>query len=131
MTYPRLAVLAASLAAILPAAAGEKAAAPELSGYTRTGETSSCLTVRRIDSTKILNDHQILFEMSGGETWLNEPSCAGLSSHVALAYEVHAGQICDTTIVTLVEPADGLNSVRGSCALSKFEKLERKVAAAQ
>lgn len=131
MTYSRMAVVAAGFAITLPAFAGEKADAPELAGYTRTGETASCLMVRRIDRTKILNDHQILFEMNGGETWLNEPSCAGLTKHVALSYEVHSGQICDTTIVTLVEPAGGLNDVRGSCALSKFEKLERKVAAAE
>lgn len=129
MTYSRMAVVAAirDHPACLRGREGRR---PELRA-TPAPAAATALMVRRINHTKILNDHQILFEMNGGETWLNEPSCAGLTKHVALSYEVHSGQICDTTIVTLVEPAGGLNDVRGSCALSKFEKLERKVAAAE
>ena len=135
MTYPRIAavIALAGLAALAPAYAGEaKTAAPELAGFVRTGEMETCLSTHRIDSTKILNKEQILFRMKGGDTYLNEPdSCPGLSKFSALSYEVHASQICNTTIVTLIEPAGTGASVRGSCGLSKFEKLERKTAAAE
>ena len=132
MTYPRIAALlaaAAGLAALQPVLAADL---PAPAGFVRTGETDTCVSVRRLDSTKILNSKQILFTMKNGDTWLNEPGgCPGMSKNAALAYEVHAGQICNTTIVTLIEPAGAMPSVRGSCGLSKFEKLERQSAAAE
>lgn len=131
MTYPRIALAAAAaagLAAFQPVFAAETTAP---AGFVRTGETETCLSVHRLDSTKILNRDQILFKMKNGDTWLNEPAgCPGLSRNSALAYEVHANQICNTTIVTLVEPSGTMPSVRGSCGLSKFEKLERQSASA-
>lgn len=135
MTYPRIAVLAvaAGLAALLPALAGEaKTDAPELAGFVRTGQLESCLSTTRLDRTEILNREQILFRMKGGDTYLNEPKgCPGLSKHAALSYEIHTNQICDTTIVSVIEPVGTDAMVRGSCGLSKFEKLEKKTAAAE
>ena len=135
MTYPRIAavIVLAGLAALAPAYASEtKKEAPELAGFVRTGQLESCLSTTRLDSTKILNGDQILFRMKGGDTYLNEPDgCPGLNKHSALSYEVHANQICNTTIVTLIEPAGTGASVRGSCGLSKFEKLEKKSASAE
>jgi hypothetical protein len=129
MTYLRIAAFAAAgLAAAAPAVADDSSTP---AGYMRTGKSESCVSIRQLDSTKILNKHQILFRMKNGETWLNEPrGCPGLSKNSALSYEVHGGTICNTTIVTLLEPAGALPSVRGSCGLSKFEKLEKKTAAA-
>jgi len=130
MTYLRIAALvaAAGLAGAAPAIAGD---APDVAGFMRTGETKLCLSNRQIDSTKILNKQQILFKMKGGDTYLNETEgCPGLSRHSALSYEVYGGQVCNTTIVTLLEPAGTGLQPRGSCLLSKFEKLERKTASA-
>jgi hypothetical protein len=127
------ALLAASMAAGFgaPALAGEKPKedAKELAGYVRTGKTESCLRAHNIDSARILNSHQILFKMRGGADYLNEPSCR-LSKSYALKYDVTVGQLCDTTIVTLLDVGSSVPE-RGSCSLSPFIELEKKTASVE
>lgn len=127
------ALLAASLAAGFGATAlaGDKPKedAKELAGYVRTGQTESCLRARNIESAKILNSHQILFKMHGGSDYLNEPSCR-LSRNDALGYDVTVGQLCDTTIVKLIDAGSSV-PVRSTCALSPFIELQKKTAAAE
>ena len=127
-------VLTATLlsAAVLaaPAMAGEtKADKPALEGFTRTGEMSNCIYSRQLDQVKILNKHQILFEMINGKYYLNEPeNCPGLNKRYALKYDATIGQLCNTTIVTLLDTASGIHN-QGSCGLSQFERVEKNVAA--
>ncbi len=113
-----------------PAAAkqadGEK---PELAGYTRTGQMSTCIYARQIEQVKILNGKQILFEMTNGRYFLNEPEhCPTLRKRYALKWDATTGQVCNTTIVTLLEPSAGLHH-QGACGLAKFERVEKNVAA--
>ena len=127
------AILAAGLAlAVAQVAVAETPAkpdAPQLAGYTRTGETASCLTARRIRSARILNDHQILFEMLGGPDYLNEPRhCPGLRRERSLSYTLTGASLCDVDIVRLLD----LNSpapFQGACSLDKFQKLDKKSSA--
>jgi hypothetical protein len=99
-----------------------------LVGYTRTGEMSNCIYARRLDQVKILNSTQILFEMHGGDFYLNEPtSCPSLRKRYALKYDSTIGQICTTTIVTLLDTGSGIH-YQGTCGLGKFEKVEKIVA---
>jgi len=102
---------------------------PELVGYTRTGEMENCIYARQLDQVKILNSKQIIFEMTNGRYYLNEPkSCPTLRKRYALKYDASIGQICSTTIVTLLDTAGGI-PYQGSCGLGKFEKVEKAVAA--
>ena len=123
------ACFAAGLGATAMAGDKPKEDARELAGYVRTGETENCLRAHNIDSAKILNSHQILFKMRGGADYLNEPSCR-LSKNYALKYDVTVGQLCDTTIVKLLDVGSSAPE-RGSCTLSPFIKLEKKTASAE
>lgn len=125
MTRWIAAALAAGLGLALPAAFAAGGGADTPAGYTRTGTFETCIRTPDIKTSRILNDRQILFEMAGGEAWLNEPkNCPALSKSLALAYDATTGQLCTTTIVTLIDPGSSVES-RGACGLEKFEKLEK------
>ena len=123
-------LLSAAVLAAAPALAGEaKGDKPALEGFTRMGEMSNCIYARQLDQVKILNKHQILFEMINGKYYLNEPeNCPGLNKRYALKYDATIGQLCNTTIVTLLDTASGIHN-QGSCGLSQFERVEKNVAA--
>ncbi len=120
-----LGFLVAASALALPADAEGKTDAPELAAFTRTGATETCLRAAAIRSTKILNDHQILFEMRGGRTYLNDAKCVGLRKNSVLSYRIDAGQVCTTTVVNLFDNGVGLMP-GGSCFLSPWEELAPK-----
>ncbi len=131
MTRTLIAALVSGAMLALPAVAGEAKAdgKPELAGYTRTGEMTNCIYSRQLEQVKILNGKQILFEMTGSRYYLNEPkSCPTLRKRYALKYDATIGQLCNTTIVTLLDTASGIHN-QGSCGLSQFERVEKNVAA--
>lgn len=129
-TYTAAAFLAALL--MSGAALAGDAAPPETpAGYVRTGDTAHCLRLARIDRMKILNSRQILVEMANGEAWLQEPrSCSPLRRDYAFAYSSVAGELCDTTSITLLDSGPGL-SFSGICIFDEFQKLDQKSAAAE
>jgi hypothetical protein len=101
------------------------AGAPTPAGFERTGIFESCLPANRIDYSRILNKRQILFEMTGGEVYLNEPeACPGLSTSYALVYTANPNHLCNTTVVRLIEPGSPVPE-RGGCGLGRFEKLKK------
>lgn len=127
-----LAGLAAAGILAYAAAAKEEgsapADAPALKSYERTGTFETCLDSNRIRYSRILNNHQILFEMTGGEVYLNEPlACPGLNKSYALVYTANPNHLCNTTVVTLIEPGSPVPQ-RGGCGLGRFEKLKKKEA---
>lgn len=100
--------------------------APELANFKRTGKYETCLTSNRIDRIRILNRKQILFEMIGKDYYLAEPEhCPGLSKSLALSYDATINQLCNTTIVHLIDPGSPVPQ-RGTCGIDRFEKLEKK-----
>jgi hypothetical protein len=106
--------------------AGAPADSPALKNFERTGEFETCLPSNRINYSRILNKRQILFEMTGGEVYLNEPNaCPGLSTSYALVYTANPNHLCNTTVVRLIEPGSPAPE-RGGCGLSRFEKLKKK-----
>lgn len=119
------ALLTATTLAAGAALAADAPTTPE--GYVRTGKSESCLRLNRIDSLKILNQTQILVKTTSGEAWLQEPrSCSKLRKSYTFVYEAPTGDLCDTTIIHLTD--SGMPA--GSCVFDKFEKLEKKTAAA-
>lgn len=119
-------IAALAIAAPLTSALAEDKPAKELEKYNRTGQYETCLTSNRIRETQILNDKQILFRMNGDEAYLAEPkNCPGLSRNLALSYDASINQLCNTTIITLLETSSPVPS-RGSCGIERFEKLEKK-----
>lgn len=97
-----------------------------LARYERTGETRNCVSTRRIDRIEPLSERVWLFEMRGGEDYLNVVSrgCSGAdSAFTYLQYETSGTQLCASQIVRVIDqPSD---SPRGSCGLGPFERLDR------
>lgn len=113
----------------LPAAvAADQEDSEVLAKYDRTQTFENCIRISRIESSRILNRHQILFEMAGGKTYLNEPdSCPSLSKSLTLVFDATIDELCTTTIVRLVDTGAGVGE-RGSCGLAKFQELTKKPA---
>lgn len=119
-------IAAFAIAMPLTSALAADKPAPELEKYNRTGQYETCLTSHRIRETRILNDKQILVTMNGGDAYLAEPkSCPGLSKGLALSYDATIDQLCNTTIIHLLDTSSPVPA-RGSCGIERFEKLEKK-----
>lgn len=119
-------IAAVAFALPLTSALAEEKPAKELQKYNRTGQYVTCLTSHQIRESQILNSTQILFKMNGGDAYLAEPkSCSGLSRNLALSYDATTGQLCNTTIVHLLDTSSPVPT-RGSCGIDRFEKLEKK-----
>ena len=96
-----------------------------LNKYSNTGETENCILTYRIRDVRILNEHQILFRMYGGDAYLQEPaSCPTLRKDQALQYRTTGTQLCSMDIITLLDTGSSL-MFDGTCGFSAFQKLER------
>lgn len=93
-----------------------------LEGYRLTGESETCVSTTRIESTSALDDRNIVFEMNGNKTYLNRllNSCPQLGFEDSFMYEISGTQLCRGDIITVLE-----QGTRGaSCSLGGFELLE-------
>lgn len=109
------------LLAILATAAwaedeGEQEQAPIVPG------TVDCVSLARIDRTKIVNDSTILFYMLGPDVYVNNlpRRCNGLKRMDGFSYETSIGRLCSVDIIR------GLRNVGGefvpgvACGLGQF-----------
>lgn len=100
------------------------AAAERLASYDLTGETTTCLSARRIDEITPLDERHFLVEMVNGEMYLNVVSrgCFGADGNFTyLQYEIPTGQLCRGEIVRVID--NGSNTTRGSCGLGEYQLL--------
>jgi hypothetical protein len=114
---PTLLLTAVGLRAEETAPAAAPAAAER-----RAGE--SCISLHRIQSTKVLDDRTILFELSGNETLVNRlpQRCSGLGFEKRFGYKTSISQLCSHDIIWVITSGAGGGIDRGaSCGLGKFE----------
>lgn len=118
-----LSVLAVSATAQSPADQAEKA----LQNYTRTGERQTCIPLRQIRNTQILDNARILFFTLDGSVYLNElpQPCVSLNPHRAFKYETTLPRLCNTDIITVFQPGPPAMEL-GSCGLGQFERLKKR-----
>lgn len=112
-----LAVLSISAAAAdLPATAKLSKA---LEGRT-AGKPQTCVNLRDLRSTQIIDNNTILFEGSRGIVWRNDPpgGCAGLLPGRILITHNFNNQMCRSDIAQLAET--GSTMIMGSCPLGDF-----------
>jgi len=112
----------------LPAAgllAQDPGATPDAAPAPATGAegTGTCIPLQRIESTKVLDDQTILFELRGNETLVNRlpHRCPGLGFEKSFGYKTSISQLCSQDIIWVVtHMGSGLD--RGaSCGLGRFE----------
>lgn len=102
-------------------------AAKVLDKYNRTGETVTCLNLRRINQIRPLDDRHFLVSLGSGTHYLNivSKACRGASrSNNRIQYTTSIGQLCQNEIINVIDNTSGI--FMGSCGLGAFEKLEKK-----
>lgn len=118
-----LATIAACLAATGAGVAKTAAerAQEKLSQYEKTGDSVSCVMLRSIRDTDILDDYTMLIQASG-DMYLNELSgrCSGLAREGRYVHRSTGARMCKGDIIQVI---DSFGTMRGSCSLGDFEKL--------
>ena len=106
--------------------ATEDKLAKALKKYEKTGEIENCIMVTRIDSSKVIDDNNILFEMKGKKAYLNTlpRRCSRLGFEKAFSYRLHTTQLCNVDIITVFD--SGSNIQGPSCGLGKFVEYKKK-----
>ncbi|MEL7488574.1 MAG: hypothetical protein AAGJ87_15320 [Pseudomonadota bacterium] len=117
-------------AAALVAGAGPANAADDLDSlfeeYELTGETTSCLGIRRIRSIDAIDEENFLVRVGLNDFYLNRVSgrCNGADRNSTfLSYKTTQSVLCNNEIIFVVENINRFNL--GSCALGKFEELKK------
>ena len=120
------AILAIVLAALTLGATSEAEAykQKELARYTRTGKLETCIPLGSIESTKILDDKNILFLTDGGGAYLNElpDRCGPMDRYKAITYDTSLFKLCNTDVVNVMDFNSSVPKL-GTCGLGQFEKL--------
>lgn len=125
MLRARIAVgLAAALAASAPGMAQDDAddAAP--------GETVDCVSLSRVDDTRIVDEETILFYMRGGDIYRNvlPNRCPGLNRTSTFMYRVTTPRLCAVDVITLLENFGSRFMPAASCGLGEFQPISEATA---
>jgi len=98
----------------------------------RDDSTTSCISVRSIRSTDIIDDRNVLFYMRGDVVYHNILSrrCPGLAREDRFSYRTSVGRLCDIdSINVLYRDARGMRP-GAACGLGQFIKITREDAKA-
>lgn len=89
----------------------------------------NCITLRRVKSTKIVNDLNILFLTSGKTAYLNvlTEQCTGLSRYGQFQYRTTASSLCSLDTIQILTPGGFPGR---SCPLGVFHPVNQKDALA-
>ena len=91
-----------------------------LADYTVTGETKNCIRLSSIWRTKVVDNKNIIFEMTGDKEYLNTLSreCHGLSFEESFSHSTTDRNLCSVDYIVVTR--------RGShCGLGKFIELTK------
>ena len=91
-------------------------------------EGKSCISIPRIKSSDVLDDHNIVFDMRGRDMYLNKlPNrCPNLAFEDTFTYSTPLSQLCNTDIITVLRNI-GSGFMRGpSCGLDKFVPITKE-----
>jgi len=124
-------LLAAAMAAVavsVSANAGDsksERAAQRLAEFDRTGETASCIPIRRIQDIEPIDDSTFLVRVGRDDYYLNEVSSqcrrATIPNH-RIQFKSELRNLCQTQIISIIDNGTGMTV--GSCSLGEFERLE-------
>jgi len=135
-------VIVAFLALMLPFSVGVDAqengdtGADEVAGNEQNpldelvGEKESCVSLTRIDRTRVVDERTILFYMRGGDIYLNRlpHRCIGLRRGKTFMYKTSLNQLCNVDIITVLDDI-GFGFSRGaSCGLGSFQLIGEEAA---
>jgi hypothetical protein len=104
-----------------PTAAVEKA----LKGMTPNGKPQSCVDLRDVPDSRLIDETTIIFQSSSRHAYVNHPpgGCPGLRPDHAIITRTPTGSLCRGDIITVVDPVSHMDY--GSCGLGDFEPYGR------
>jgi hypothetical protein len=98
-----------------------------LASYQPAGEAVSCVQIRSIRETKVIDNRTIDFRMNGGKVYRNtlSHSCPGLSSHEAFSYRTSQSSLCSVDIIRVLNNYGSRLEEGAGCGLGKFQPMEK------
>jgi len=96
-----------------------------LKRYESTGEFARCVSLNRIDSTKVLDGKTIFFKMRGKSHYVNrmKRKCPSLEREQRFMYKVSFGKLCRIDTISVI---DSFGRSWSSCGLGEFEEIKLK-----
>ena len=90
------------------------------------GEAKSCVPIRSIRSTTVVDDSTIDFKMAGGKILRNSLpySCSGLKFQDSFSYRTSLSQLCNVDIIRVLQNYGGGLQEGAACGLGKFQEVE-------
>jgi hypothetical protein len=93
-------------------------------------KAKSCIRVRSLRSTKVVDDLNIIFYMVGSTTYHNilPRQCHGLARQDRFSYESRSGNLCDIDTIRILYQAGTGMQEGNACRLGKFHPITREYA---
>lgn len=103
---------------------GEKRLAKIEAKYQPTGVVKSCIRIRSLGRSSVIDDQTIFFEGRGRKAYFNRlpRKCSRLVAEERFSYSTTIGQLCKHEIITIL---DSMGSAWNSCGLGEFEEWEK------
>lgn len=91
------------------------------------GEPQSCVHIRQIRSTNVIDDSTIDFKMIGGKIFRNTLplSCPRLGFEESFTYRLSTSQLCNVDIIRVLEQRGSGIEETVACGLGKFQQIEK------
>jgi hypothetical protein len=101
------------------------AAEPEATGSDGPPGTEYCLSLIRIDDSKILDSKHMLFTTTDKSMYLNTlpRNCAGMKPGDAYTFRTSQKRLCNQDIITILHPGGHYMMPGVSCVLGVFERV--------
>ncbi len=93
-------------------------------------EGERCINARHIRATDILNERTVLFELRGGNYFLNylDNRCRGLVREKRFAYRTHTGRLCQVDTIRVLYQFGGSLEEGMACGLGMFYPITEEEA---
>lgn len=126
----RIHLLALSVAAtiLLGLTAVTPALADEVVDEIDDIDVKSCIRVRSLRSTKVVDDLNIIFYMVGSTIYHNilPRQCNGLARQDRFSYESRTGNLCDLDTIRILYQAGTRMQEGNACGLGKFHPITKE-----
>jgi hypothetical protein len=88
-------------------------------------EPEKCLSLNRINRTRVVDDQTVLFYMRGGGVYQNilPRDCPGLKRNDRFMYRPFSNRLCDTDTITVLERLGGRFDRGFTCRLGQYHPL--------
>ena len=124
LSYLTLPLLLAACASATTDAPQQGRHAERIAAAQPSGPPESCVDLRRIRSSRVLNDQIIDFELIDGRIMRNvlPYNCSGLGFSEAFTYSTSLSRLCSVDTITVLNQGGG--PARGAtCGLGQFQPV--------